>query len=281
MSFHMEAFRSSLASGATDVFQQVTFISTGAVLAPAANGMQVSAFLSKIHSLFGVGAHLENIRPQANSFQPAPYPVLAPNNIGTAIESPSRFWDFSAYPKAMRPTEEFDIFASQTSGGAETEAVFVNFTDGIIQPAPPISTQSSLNAVGQFFIAHATAATTLTANAWSQVTPVLDTPLPAGTYALLGVRAMSAHALAFRVKPINEPVWRPGGVGVQTADQYDPVNQRYLNPLTGRPSPWGVWMTFYQNTVPYIEFWASAADTVEDLFFDLVKVSDVVTAPAL
>lgn len=281
MAFHMEAFRSSLASGATDVFQQVTFISTGAVLAPAANGMQVSAFLSKIHSLFGVGVTLENIRPQANSFQPAPYPVLGPNNKGTAVESPARFWDFSAYPKAMRPTEEFDIFASQTSGGAENEAVFVNFTDGIINPAPPVSTQSSLNAVGQFFIAHGTGTTTLTANAWTQVTVTLDTPLPAGTYALLGMRAVSAHALAFRVKPINEPVWRPGGVACQTADQLDPVNQRFMNPVTGRVSPWGVWLVFYQNTVPYIEMWATAGDTAEDFFFDLVKVSDVVTAPAL
>jgi hypothetical protein len=281
MAFHMEAFRSSLASGATDVFQQVTFITAGAVLAPAASGMQVSAFLSKIHSLFGVGAHLENIRTQANSFQPAPYPTFAPNNIGTALESPARVWDLSAFPKAMRPTEEFDIFASQTSGGAEVQAVFVNFTDGIINPAPPVSMQSSLNAVGQFFIAHGTGTTTLSANAWSQVTVTLDTPLPAGTYSLLGMRAMSAHALAFRVKPINEPVWRPGGAGVQTADQLDPVNQRFLNPVTGRISPWGVWLNFYQNTVPYIDMWATAADTVEDFFFDLVKTSDVVTAPAL
>lgn len=279
--FHMEAFRSSLASGVTDVFQQVTYISAGAVLAPAVNGVQVSAFLSKLHSLFGVGAHLENIRPQAPSFLPLPYPAYAPNNIGTATESPPRFWDFSRAPKALRPTEEFDIFASQTSGGAENEAVFVNFTDGMVAPAPAVSPGPQLNGNGQLFTVHATGSTTLTANAWTQVTLTLDQALPAGFYSLVGARAMSAHALAFRVRPIVEPLWRPGGVAVQTADQLDPPGQRFLNPNTGKMSHWGEWLRFFQNTVPYIDFWATAGDTVEDVFLDLIKISDVITAGAL
>jgi hypothetical protein len=281
MAFHMEVFRSSLASGATDVFQQVTYVTAGAVLAPLSNGLQVSAMLPKLHSFFGVGAHLENIRPQAASMQPLPYPVFAPNNIGTAIESPARFWDFTRGPKALRPTEEFDIYASQTSGGAETESVFVNFTDGVFEAPPAIASQSTLNGNGQFVIVHATAATTLTANAWTQVTPVLDSNLPAGLYALVGARVYTAHALAFRIKPLVEPLWRPGGVAVQTADQLDPPGQRFFNPVTGKMSHWGVWVKFFQNTVPYVEIWASAADTAEDMFFDLIKISDVVTAGSL
>jgi hypothetical protein len=279
--FHMEAFRSSLASGVTDVFQQVTYISAGALLAPAVSGVQVSAYLSKLHSLFGVGAHLENIRPQAASFLPLPYPTLGPNNIGTAAESPPRFWDFSRAPKALRPTEEFDIFASQTAAGAENEAIFVNFTDGIVAPAPAVSPGPMLNGNGQFFIAHATATATLSANAWTQVTPSLDQALPAGFYALVGARCVSAHALAFRMRPIVEPLWRPGGVACQTADQLDPPGQRFINPVNGGMSHWGTWLTFYQNTVPYVDFWATAGDTVEDMFFDLIKISDVVTANTL
>jgi len=279
--FHMEAFRSSLASGVTDVFQQVTYISANARLAPLVNGVQVSQYLSKLHSLFGVGAHLENIRPQAASFLPLPYPTLGPNNIGTAAESPPRFWDFSRAPKALRPTEEFDIFASQTSGGAENEAVFVNFTDGMVEPAPAVSPGPQVNGNGQFFVAHATATATLTANAWTQVTPALDQSLPAGLYALVGARAVSAHALAFRIRPIVEPLWQPGGVACQTADQLDPPGQRFLNPNTGKMSHWGVWVKFFQNTVPFVEFWATAGDTVEDMFFDLIKISDVITAGTL
>jgi hypothetical protein len=281
--WHMEAFRSSLASGVTDVFQQVSYIQAGAVLAPAGtNSMQVSAFLPFVHSLFGVGAHLENIQPQASSFLPLPNPVFAANNIGTAAESPPRFWDLSRFPKALRPTETFSIFASQTSGGAENEAVFVNFSDNTMKPAPQIASGPAINGNGQMTTVHGTATTTLTANGWTQVFPLIDSPgLPAGLYALVGARVMSAGALAFRLKPVVEPLWRPGGVAVQTADQLDAPNQRYFNPTTGRISKWGVWITFYQNTPPFVDIWSTSADTKEDFFFDLIKISDVTTSGAL
>jgi len=280
MAFHMEYFRSSLASGATDVLQQVTFVPTG-VLAPSANGVQVSAFLPKLHSLFGVGAHLENISPQAASMLPLPYPNLAGNNVGTLINTPATVWDFSRGPKPLRPTETFNIFASQTSGGAETETVFVQFTDGIVTPPPPLSTAPALNGNGMFTVAHATATTTLTANAFTQVTPILDLPLPAGMYALVGARVMSAKALAFRIAPINEPLWRPGGIAVQAPTQLDWPGQRYLSPLNGMISHWGVWFTFFQNTLPNVQIFSTAADTVEDMWFDLIKISDVTTSAAL
>jgi hypothetical protein len=278
--FHMEVFRSSLSSGATDVFQQVNYVATNAVLAQLNNGVQVSAELNKLHSLFGVGAHLQNVRAQSPSMLPLPYPTYNPNNIGTAIESPAKFWDFVRAPKPLRPTEEFDIYASQLNAGAETETVFVNFTDGNVMAPPPLATGPTVNGNGQFFIAHATAATTLTANAWTQVTPVLDFALPAGTYALMGARVVTAGCLAFRMLPIVTPLWRPGGVGCQTNDQLDSPGQRFINPLDGTRSHWGVWLTFYQNTVPNVHIWSTSADTAEDMFFDLIKLSDTVTAGA-
>ena len=281
MAWTLEAFRSSLASGVTDVLQQVTYISAGAILAPSAFGLQVSAALSKLHSIFGVGANLENISPQAASMLPLPYPNLAPNNIGVAIESPAKVWDWSRAPKPLRPTETFNIFASQTSGGAEEEAVFVQFCDGNIIPAPALASGPAINGNAMFTTAHATATVTLTANAFTQVTPILDLPLPAGTYALVGARVMSAGALAFRMKPINEPLWRPGGVAVQAADQLDAPGQRFMNPLTNAISHWGVWFTFFQNTVPNVDIWSTSADTKEDIWFDIIKLSDIVTANAL
>lgn len=280
MSFHLEYFRSSLASGVTDVLQQVTFVSSG-VLSPSGSGLQVSAFLSKLHSLWGVGAHLENISPQAASMLPLPYPNLAGNNVGTLVNSPPAVWDFSHAPKPLRPTETFNIFASQTAGGAETEAVFTQFTDGIVTPSPPLAMAPALNGNGMFTVAHATAAATLVAHAFTQVTPILDLPLPAGLYALVGARVMSAKALAFRMAPINEPLWRPGGVAVQAPTDLDFPAQRYLNPLTGTISRWGVWLTFFQNTVPNVQIYSDAADTVEDFWFDLIKISDVTTSQAL
>jgi len=281
MAWTLEAFRSSLASGVTNVLQQVTYISAGAILAPSANGLQVSAALSKIHSMFGVGANLENISLQAASMLPLPYPNYAPNNIGVEVESPAKFWDFSRAPKPLRPTETFNVFASQTSGGAEDEAVFISFTDGAISPAPALATGPAINGNGMFTTAHATSAVTTVANSFNQCTPILDLPLPAGTYALVGVRVMGATTLAFRMKPINEPLWRPGGVAVQAPDELDPPGQRFINPLTGKMSHWGVWFTFFQNTVPNVDVWTTGIDTAQDFWFDIIKLSDIVTAMAL
>src|SRR6266404_1768312 len=146
----LEAFRSSLASGVTDVLQQVTYISAGAILAPSALGLQVSANLSKLSALWGVGANLERIQAQAASMLPLPYPDYAPNNIGTAVESPAKYWDFTRGPKPLRPTETFNIFASQTSGGAENEVVFAEFTDGLITQAPPLAIGPAINGNGMF-----------------------------------------------------------------------------------------------------------------------------------
>jgi hypothetical protein len=279
--FHMEAFSSSLSSGVTDVFQQVTYITAGAILAPSGSGLQVSAELPYLKFIFGVGVTLEQIQPQYASQQPLPYLTFAPNNKGTAVESPARFWDFSKTPKALRPTEFFNIFASQTSGGAETEKVFVAFSDNMTIPPPSLAMGPSVNGNGQLTVAHATATTTLTANAWSQVTPVFDTPLPAGLYSLVGCRVQSATCLAFRLLPVNQPLWRPGGVGCQSADQLEAPGQRYVNPLNGLPGGWGEWLRFYQNVPPYVQFWATSADTKEDMWFDLIKISDATTSGAL
>jgi len=280
MAFHMEYFRSQNTSGVTNVLQQVNFVSSG-ILAPSANGVQVSANLSKLHSCFGFSAHLERIQLQAASMLPLPYPDLSGDNVGTLINSPPTFWDFSRNPKPLRPTETFNVFASTLAAGNETPAVFVQFTDGIVTPAPPLATQPAINGNGMFTIVHATAAATLTAHAFTQVTPILDLPLPAGQYALVGARVFSAGASAFRLAPINEPLWRPGGIAVQTNTQLDYPGQRYLNPLTGAISHWGVWLTFFQNTVPNVQIYSDSADTAEDFWFDLIKISDVTTSAAL
>jgi hypothetical protein len=68
---------------------------------------------------------------------------------------------------------------------------------------------------------------------------------------------------------------------VQASTDLDWPNQRYVNPLTGHISPWGVWLTFFQNTVPNVQIFSTAADTFVDMWFDLIKISDVVTANAL
>lgn len=278
--FHMELFSSSIATGA-NTFGQLTYFTPDNILAKQVNGLQVSPTLPMLHSYFGVGAHLVHVRAQANSMLPFPYISSSPNNRGSAFESPPRGWDFSRWPLALKPTEEFDIFATQNSGGNETEYVAVQFCDG--PPTPlgvavnPPGIAASPAMPGRFFSAHWTATTTLTAGGWSLVQPSFDQALYAGYYALVGARAFSATGLFFRMFPSFGPLWRPGGACVQAYDGMDLMNQRYMNSFGPEPGGWGVWLTFYQNVPPQVEFFATSADTAEEGWFDLVYLGPQVT----
>lgn len=258
--FHFEMFSSSIASGATNRLQ-VTSVNNN-VVPTLNNGFQVPPKLAFLHSVMGVGAHLVEVQPQTPLFAPHPYPNLMPNNRGTAFESPPRIWDFSRAPLPLTPTDELDMFATQNAGAGEVQYIGINFCDGPPTPAP----------TGKFLSAHWTAAKTLTAGAMTTVTPTLDTALPAGLYSLVGVKAFSATALFFQMLPGSDPLWRPGGVAVQAYDQLDPPNQRAAGYLGYPQTGWGEWLRFRQNVPPQVNFFATAADTAEEGWFDLIYV---------
>lgn len=271
--FHAELFSSAIASGA-DTFAQLNYVTADAILTAIINGMQVSTNLPNLHSIIGIGAHLAQVRAQANSMLPFPYSTIQPNNRGGVAESPPRIFDFSHWPLALKATEEFDIFASQDSGGSETEYVLVQFTDGNPVQLPvavnPPGIAAAPTTPGRFFTAHWTATTTLTAGAWTKVQPAFDQALYAGSYALMGVSVKSATGLFFRMFPSFGPLWRPGGSCVQAFDGMSPANQRYMSSYGSSPQGWGVWLNFYQNTPPGVEIFATSADTAEEGWFDLV-----------
>ena len=272
--FHLELFSSSNGTSGANTFIQTNYVSAGAVLPAISNGMQVSPNIPFLMAVAGVGSHMVHIRPQSPSQTSAFYSTLSPNNRGTAFESPPRIWDFSGAPLMLKPTEEFDIFTSQNSGGAETQYVACLFSDGTIdRNLPGINPASvSLNPgqIGHYFTAHATAATTLSAAAWTQVTPAFDNALYAGYYAIIGMRVFSATGLFFRLYPATGPVWRPGGTCVQAYDSLDPVNQRGYQQVVFPQQGWGVWHRFMQNVPPTVGIFATSADTAEEFWFDLV-----------
>jgi hypothetical protein len=279
MLFHAELFSSSIAQNG---YNQVTFFSSDAILQILNNGMQVSANLPYLMAVFGVSAHLESVRMQSPSMLPFPYINISPSNRGTVFESPPRHLDLSHSPLPLKMTEELDCFAYQNGSASESVYVLALFCDGTAPTPPPAINPATIVGMplspGRMFTVHGTASTTLTAGAWTQITPTLDQALPAGQYALIGARVYSATALFFRMYPQLAPQWRPGGVAVQAYDQLDPPYQRAMNQWSGKHGlGWGTWLTFYQNTVPKVEIFATAADTAEETWFDLVWLGGTTT----
>lgn len=266
--FHMEAFTSSIATSGANTFQQLSFLNIGNIIPQLNLGLNIPVQLPMLHSVFGVGVSLVHVRAQTPQFLPFPYPAFSPNNRGSAFESPPRIWDFSASPLLMKGTDELDIFVTQNSGGAETEYVAVNLTDGN-RITPP---------VGRFFTVHGTASVTLTAARWTSVSWTFDQTIPAGRYAIVGARCFSASGRFFRVIPTEPPNYRPGGTMVQAYDGIDPGAQRYFDYLGGSTMPnWGVWVYTNSYVMPQCELFATAADTAEEIWFDMVLIGPAYT----
>jgi hypothetical protein len=260
--YHVELFTSAIPTGA-NIFGQIVYVQPDAILPKLVNGVQVAPGLPRVMFVAGVSANLCHVRIQAPSMLPFPYPTLDPNNRGTGFESPPRVHDLRDRNIILAPTEEFDVFASHNAGAAQQPYVLVGFWDGVAPQRP----------TGKYFSVHWTAAQTLTAANWTLVTPLFDQGLPAGFYALIGARTYSATALFFRLFPAMAPLWRPGGIAVQAYDQLDPPNQRGHDIESLAPGWWGTWLSFYQNVPPQVEIFATAADTAEEGWFDLVLLS--------
>jgi hypothetical protein len=246
---HLELYHSSITVA---TLAQLNSSGVGNVVPTLNNGYQVPN-LNYLAAVYGVGTSLARIQAQARSMLPYPYPDLVPTNRGSAFESPVRGGFMFQYPKPMKVTEELDVFVVQNSGGSETEYVGVNFSDGPITPVP---------FVGGFTV-HCTATKTLTAGAWTtcQITP--DTNLPASMYQLVGLRAFSATALFARIFPTSSNQQaRPGTTAMQTYDQMDTPFSRH--------GASGIWYTFPQNVLPQIDFFATSADTAEEVWLDLI-----------
>lgn len=242
--FTLEVYKSTMTA---NTLTQVTSVYSG--VTPTLNsGFQVPT-LNNIMGIAGVGGHLHRLQSQAPSLRPFPYPDFMPVNVGSAIESPVKGVFIPANPIRVNYTEELDSYAYSTS--AETVYTMVQFCDGPVVQSPP----------GRVITVHGTSSTTLTAGAFTTVAVTLDQALPAGVYNLIGARAYSATCLFFRVVPAMGTLWQPGSTGVQSYDALDAPGARY--------GGFGTWLTFQQNVLPSFNFFATSADSAEEVWLDL------------
>jgi len=109
-----------------------------------------------------------------------------------------------------------------------------------------------------------TGTTTLTAYAWSLCELTLSQQLRAGRYAIVGMSAISAGAIAARLV-IPGSGFRPGVIAFDTESDFGTTYSRRGN--------LGNWGEFEHVYPPKVEFLAVSADTAQTVYIDLVKVA--------
>lgn len=256
---HLEVFSSSIASGTTPPLQVNAVKSQIVPLDGSGLGFLLQSY-SKILMVAHQGTNAIRAQLQSPTLRKQPFIDIVPVNRLALFDSPVRVADFSASPLQLSPSEALTAFATQNAGAGQVQSIGVWMTDG---PRVPRSGPPPL-------VVHATGTTTLSALAWTAVAFTLDTQLDPGTYAIIGMRAFSATGLFARVIPNSgQQNLRPGVTMVQS---YGGLDMKYA-----RNGELGTFVTFVTTNLPQFELFATAADTAEELWLDLVQLSPNVT----
>jgi hypothetical protein len=164
--------------------------------------------------------------------------------------------DYSKEPFRFDSDEELAVEA--TSGicmGSENFTCVVGLVRQPLQAMP----------AGQIFTLRGTATTTLTANAWTQLSSITwDNQLPNRTFHIVGLAVQSAGCQAARIIfPDSQQVWRPGAVGITSlANEADEMFRKGKMGFS--------WGTFDGFAMPNIEVLSNVADTTEEIYLDII-----------
>ncbi len=217
------------------------------------NGIVVQPGWPMIIGATAYSAHLSRAQFRAPSLQIPDYPLITPVAIARPTSSLEQVWtDWRAAPLTLKVNEALLAFEQHATS---TEHVYILALMSDKIPAPVSAPFRTIRLTGT---------TTLTADAWSNALMTFDDQLPVGNYDVIGARLEGVSPIAFR---LTFPGWpsRPGGPALLDAVSMD-VNPNRLFRAGGL----GVWGTFNSIQQCTLEVLATAADTAQTLYLDLV-----------
>lgn len=171
--------------------------------------------------------------------------------------NPPLVFDIAENPLPLTPQEALNFETNSNPVAAQIQWCVAWLSDGPIVPV-----------TGKIFSVIATGATALvapaaTATGWTNVPLTFDEDLPRGRYAVVGIRARSAGAIAARLVTVGGR-WRPGVPGCDAQSDQDYWRFRFGN--------CGVFAEFEDVDTPSVDMISISADAAEDFVFDLIQV---------
>jgi hypothetical protein len=180
--------------------------------------------------------------------------------VGTTASDLNQWQFIELYDPAipLSPTEELGATMSAATAGTAGILVFALGPETLPEPPP-----------GRRQIVRCTGTTTLVANAWTTVDVTPEIALEPGTYALVDFYPASATAIAARAL-IPGQAWRPGkiahhgGTDIQVLRSIGLMRRLFPKYNMG---------LFTHMTTPDFQFFATAADTSQTVFIEIVRVA--------
>ena len=220
----------------------------------------VPSALPYVAGVYAIGSQLSRAQLVSPSIRRR-YPLeVTPIEIAAEPADPVKYNSYFGSPIGLDADEALNFQAAEDGAGAGRSTGLVWLCDGA---TTPISGE-------EMFTIRSTNASTLVAFTWTNGALTFSDSLPAGTYAVVGMRASSAGLIAARLVFSQFP-WRPGCIGSDTlGEQGAPIF---------RMGGLGVWATFEHNTPPTVDFLSVSADTSQTVDLDLVLVSGRLSGP--
>ena len=168
-------------------------------------------------------------------------------------DSPPKLLDLRRTPLVLGIDELLRCELNNNPAAPQDQWLLCWFADGPTTPVEPAGV----------FTVRGTGTGTLAVNVWTADTITLDENLRPGTYAIVGMRAISAGLVAARIVS-RDQVWRPGCLGADVITDVESPIFRY--------GQMGIWTTFPFTQLPTIEFLSMSADTAQTVHLDLLRV---------
>jgi len=220
----------------------------------------VPADINNIHWAAALGTTLTRAKIRTPSLITRRITLDIIPHVKGAIKFPTTFRTIAVQrpPVSLVPTEEMSVLATQGAAGAETEYALIQLGSPALEPVP----------AGDVRRVRCTAAKTLTANQWTTCTITPEETIEAGTYALIGMLAISANAIAARAL-LPGQVYRPGVPAIAGAE----ADAKYLADAYLELMGGFLFGSFPHNQIPQVQFLSSAADTSEVVYLYMVKTA--------
>lgn len=198
------------------------------------------------------GAFLNQVKlftPQSRAIIP---PALFP--IQQSILPPDRphIWDRRVNPVHFKAINEISLIANiaGTVNGINTAILIVG------------DQLQTIQAGWDIYGIHFTSTTAAVANTWTTVTAVVDQPLPAGVYTVVGSQHVSTNAIAHRFNFRTGPN-RPGFLSMTSVGN--------ISEPSYYQGGWGVIGQFNTQAYPFFEVYCNGADASHDFVLFAAK----------
>lgn len=245
--YHTLALTKSLTAS---TLEELTVVSDGIIQVQNAHFLPPMDL--NVYAAIAFGTDLQRVRvttPRLRQISPIFLRPFQPTLIGA---NDANAIDLTSQPLRLRAQEEIIVEALQDNAGAQRGTV-VLFLGERLQPAPP----------GDVFTIRATSTTACVANTWTQLSYTLDSQLPQGRYAVVGVEHVSTNSQAIRLTFDNQ-FFRPGFPGLGDVNHRLPLPflQRFLGAL-------GHFVTY---SLPRVEVLANGTDNSHEVYFHVVPM---------